>query len=147
MYSTSSVSSVTAFSLVWICLNLVSSSHLTSHSALTSVTWQTQESSLTQNSPLIHWIHTHTQKYRPGLHRGAGRRSGGAYRRCYSCPAGGCLCPDSGPIRTRWLGAAADPCPGSAGPATDWTGRPASPGSKRCGTLHLHTEGGTANGQ
>ena len=63
MYSTSSVSSVTALSLVWICLNLVSSSHLISHSALTSVTWQTQESSLTQNSPLIHWMHTHTRTH------------------------------------------------------------------------------------
>jgi len=38
MYSTSSVSCVTAFSLICICLNLVSSSHLISPSALTSET-------------------------------------------------------------------------------------------------------------
>lgn len=80
-------------------------------------------------------------KYRPGLHRGADRGSEGAYRRCCSGPAGGCLCRGSGPVRTRCLGAAAAPCLGSAGSATDWTGRLASPGPKRGGTLHLHTEG------
>lgn len=51
MYSTSSISSVSAFSLLWICLNLVSSSHCTSQSALTSETCQTQgRLELMQNS-------------------------------------------------------------------------------------------------
>lgn len=88
--------------------------------------------------------HTDT-KHRPDLHHVADRGSEGACRRCYSGPAGERLCPGSGPVRTRCLGAAAAPYPGSAGSATDWTGRPASPGPKRGGTLHLHTDARNEN--
>lgn len=50
MYCTSSVSWVTTFSLACICLNLVSSSHLISRSALTSETWKRNKNKQTKKT-------------------------------------------------------------------------------------------------